>query len=196
MDDKAISKTTKCLFGYKCLDKAWRHPICTVVDKNGRNALIVSNDIAFNCPYREFSGKTGRCVCPTHYRLSNRQYRGRSSTLIDDRNEHARSCQHTQAGKALPTTVQAAVEILIDELPLKDKAAIAKASAEEVGDLTIDLVDHVRNAFGLASVNTALWQSCSEEAGVEIRHPDDASAVIVARLVRELVKTHKLNSVS
>ena len=195
MDDQAISKTTKCLFGYKCLDKDSRHPICTVVDINGQNALIVKNDIAFNCPYREFSGKTGMCVCPAHYCLSNRQCRGRSRTLINDRDENPRLCQHTQAEEALPTTVEAAVYILMEELPLKEKAAIAKASAEEVGELTFDLVNHVRNRFGLASGNTALWRSCSKEAGVEIAHPDDASAVIVARLVMELVKTHKLNSV-
>ena len=194
MNDQAISKTTKCLFGYKCLNKDSRHPICTVVDADGQHALIVNNDIVFNCPYRAFSGEKGMCACPAHYYLSTRQGRGRSRILIDDRYEHHRSCQHTKAGRALPTTVEEAVNILIEELPLKEKAAIANASAEEVGELTIDLINHVRNRFGLVSANTALWRSCSKEAGSEIAHPDDASAAIVARLVRELVKTHKINS--
>ena len=115
--------------------------------------------------------------------------------MIDDRDEHHRSCQHTKAEKALPTTVAEAVQILIEELPLKEKAAIANASAEEVGDLTIDLINHVRHLFGLETINSALWQSCAKESGVVITHPDDASAVIIARLVTELVKTHKMNSV-
>ena len=84
---------------------------------------------------------------------------------------------------------------MIDELPLKDKVAIANASAEEVGELTIGLFNGIRNAFGLESDKQALWRSCSKEAGREIEHPDDAAAVILARLVGELVNTHKLSSV-
>lgn len=115
--------------------------------------------------------------------------------MVSDRDEHPQSCQYANGGQALPSTVEEAVEILIDELPLKDKVAIANAGTDEVGELTIDLVNHVRNAYGLLSVNKALWRSCSKSAGGEIEHPDDASAVIIARLVMELVKTHKLNSV-
>ena len=105
------------------------------------------------------------------------------------------SCQHPEGCQEPPSTVQEAVDILIDELPLRDKATIANASDEEIGELTIDLAHSIRDAFGLGSGNQALFASCSKAAGCEIDHPDDASAVILARLVMELVKTHKLNSV-
>ena len=105
------------------------------------------------------------------------------------------SCQHPEGCKEPPSTVQEAVEILIDELSLRDKAAIANASNEEVGELTIDLAHSIRDAFGLGSGNQALLASCAKDAGCAIEHPDDASAVILARLVMDLVKTHKLNSV-
>ena len=100
-----------------------------------------------------------------------------------------------KAEKALPSTVEEAVQILIEELPLKEKAAIANASAEEVGELTISLVPVIRHAFGLESGNHALWRSCSREAGCAIEHPEDASALILARLVMALAKTHKLSPV-
>ena len=109
--------------------------------------------------------------------------------------ELPQSCQHTKGRSALPATVEEAVKILIDELPLKDKVAIANASAEAVGELTIDLVNVIRNAFGLSSGNQALVRSCAKETGGEIAHPDDAAAVIMARLVLALAKTHKLRSV-
>jgi hypothetical protein len=107
MCDEAIRNTKKCLFGYKCLNKDPGHPVCTVVGANAQNALIVSNAIVFNCPYRGHFGNARVCTCPKHYSLH-----------------------------------------------------------------------------------------CKKEAGCAIEHPDDVAAHILARLVMELVKTHKRNSVS
>ena len=67
------------------------------------------------------------------------------------------SDRHPQGRRALPSTVEEAVKFLVDELPLKDKVAIANANAQEVGELTISLIHVIRHAFSLESGNHALW---------------------------------------
>lgn len=115
--------------------------------------------------------------------------------MADDTISKTTKCPHARGGKAMPPTVAEAVQILIDELPLREKVALADASTDAVGELTISLGNYIRNAFGLASENQALLRSCSKEAGLRIDHPDDASAIIIASLVLELVQTHKLRPV-
>jgi hypothetical protein len=97
--------------------------------------------------------------------------------------------------KALPKTIEEAVAYLIDTLPLKDKVTIANMSADEIGALNMGLGNYIRNSFGLWSDNKALLWSCSKDAGQEINTPDEASAIIIARLALALEKTHKIRPI-
>ena len=97
--------------------------------------------------------------------------------------------------KALPKTIEEAVAYLIEALPLKDKVTIANMSADEFGGLNMGLGNYSRNSFGLWSDNKALLWSCSKDAGQEINTPDEASAIIIARLALALEKTHKIRSI-
>ncbi len=195
MPDQANGQAAKCRFDFKCLDEESRHPLCSVVDAKVDGILFVDTNINADCSYGETIGQADACACPQHYLLRSQADSRRISTPMPTKEKTPSSCQHPEGYKKPPSTVQEAVKILIDELPLRDKATIANASNEEVGELTIDLAPSIRDALGLGSGNQALMASCSKEAGCEIEHPDDASAVILAKLVRELVKTHKMNSV-
>jgi hypothetical protein len=97
--------------------------------------------------------------------------------------------------KALPKTIEEAVAYLIEMLPLKDKVTIANMSANEIGGLNAGLGNYIRNSFGLWSDNKALLWSCSKDAGREINTPDEASAIIIARLALALEKTHKIRPI-
>jgi hypothetical protein len=95
----------------------------------------------------------------------------------------------------IPRTVDVAVQYLMDELPLKDKVRIANMNADEVEDLHFRLGVFIRNRFGLWEGNPHLLLDCAEDAGQDIQHADEASAVILGRLALELEKTHKLRKV-
>lgn len=97
--------------------------------------------------------------------------------------------------KALPKTIEEAVAYLIEALPLKDKVTIANMSANEIGGLNTGLGNYIRNSFGLWSENKALLWSCSKDVGQEINTPDEASAIIIARLALALEKTHKIRPI-
>jgi hypothetical protein len=97
--------------------------------------------------------------------------------------------------KPLPTTVAAAVDHLVEVLSLKDKVAIANMSADELGELNLSLGNYIRNSLGLWAGNKSLLWSCAKDAGKAIEHPDDASAIIIARLALALEKTHKLRPI-
>lgn len=194
MLDEATGKTMGCRFKFKCLGKDPQHPVCTVVDANGKNVLFVNNAIDSSCQYRVTFGYREVCTCPTHYALHHKQDRRMNGTTVPGIQESPPPSQSADARKIRPQTVDATVEILIEELPLLDRVAMANLGADDVGELTSGFIDYVRDAFGLGSGNNALLLSCSEEAGFEIEHPDDASAIILARLVMALVKTHKASS--
>jgi hypothetical protein len=95
----------------------------------------------------------------------------------------------------IPRTVEVAVQYLMDELPLKDKVRIANMTADEVEDMHFRLGVFIRNRFGLWEGNPHLLLDCAEDAGQDIQHADEASAVILGRLALELEKTHKLRKV-
>ena len=83
----------------------------------------------------------------------------------------------------------------MDELSLRDKVAIANMNADELEDLHIGLGKFVRNRFGFWEGDPRLLLDCAEDAGQDIQHADEASAVFIVRLVLELEKTHKLRCV-
>jgi len=94
-----------------------------------------------------------------------------------------------------PKTVVEAVEILISEIPLKDRMYIASMDEDDlVGNLHFSLGMHIRNQFGLWSGNTDLLEACRQAAEIEGNsiHPDTASSIIIKALWKHLKQTHKL----
>lgn len=194
MLDDAISKTTCCQCGFKCLDRGFKHPACSVAASNGANVLFVNDDTDANCRYRGLRGEENICACPTHYAIHNKHpYINR--TLRLSREDGSTQRLHPRDDKALPQTVAQAVQILVAELSLRDKLSIAHMGVEEIGESAHRLINYVQDTLALKSGNKELLWSCSKDADREIEHPEDASAIILARLVVELVKIHKLSAV-
>ncbi len=94
-----------------------------------------------------------------------------------------------------PRNVGEAVRRLKKVLPLKDRAIIANLQPEEVDHLGTGLTDYIKQDFGLYTGNTELLQSCAELGRLIRPLPDEACAVILRALWRDLQTTHRLRIV-
>ena len=91
-----------------------------------------------------------------------------------------------------PQNMEAAVERLLDQLPMKDKTTVANMLADELPNLYLTLGGYIMNNFGLLTGNTRLLDSCRQAADGKIEHEEDAAAVIIKALWQKLQQTHKL----
>lgn len=96
------------------------------------------------------------------------------------------------AFKKVPRTVQEAVQLLIAQLALKEKATIANMVESELINPHPSLKRYILNKFDLWSGNNQLVESCQTKAGYPLHNEDDAAAVIIRELWRRLKETHKL----
>jgi hypothetical protein len=94
-----------------------------------------------------------------------------------------------------PKTVKEAVDRLINELPLKDKATIASIAEDDLVTLQTNLGAYIGSQFGLWSGNEDLMASCCTIAKMDKIHEDTASNIIVDGLWKRLRETHKLRVV-
>ena len=97
-----------------------------------------------------------------------------------------------QLQKKEPQSVAEAVERLISNLPLKDKATVANMSRNELPGLHLNLGRYIMNNFGLLSGNRELMKSCRSASNEILRHEEDAVTVIITALWEKLQQTHKL----
>ena len=97
--------------------------------------------------------------------------------------------------KDFPKTVAQAVKRLKRELPLEDKGIIKDIQEDDLNGLHISIGRYIRNEFGLWSGNNELMESCCSVSGVDKLHEDDASAVIITELWRQLQKMPDLKIV-
>jgi hypothetical protein len=95
----------------------------------------------------------------------------------------------------LPETVDEAVERLIDELPLRDKAKIANMAESDLIALQFTLGSYIGGAFGIWSGNRNLLYSCKLLSGDAHLDPDYAPPVIIRELWKRLKESHKLRVV-
>jgi len=95
----------------------------------------------------------------------------------------------------LPHTVDEAVERLISELSFKDKASIAKMNEEDLDSLQPTMGRYIRDQFRLWSGNLPLMESCRSLSGEAELSEDDASAVVIRELWKELQESHQLRVV-
>lgn len=94
-----------------------------------------------------------------------------------------------------PKTVDQAVDRLVSELNLKDKAKIAKMDERDLSVLYLSIGEYIRENFGLGRGNEELMQSCLLTSGGDHLHEESASMVIIEALWRKLRETHTLRAV-
>jgi hypothetical protein len=94
-----------------------------------------------------------------------------------------------------PTTVDGAVKILMAEMPLKDKAKIAKTEEDSLSGLHMFLGGYIRRTFGLWCGNSTLVESCAKAVGKEKIHEDEASSIIIKELWNRLKTTHAIRPI-
>ena len=92
----------------------------------------------------------------------------------------------------VPASVDAAVKRLKETLPLKDRAVLANMQPDELDHLKSGLGEYIKQNFGLYTGNSDLLQSCAEVGGIVQPLADEACAVILRALWRDLQSTHKL----
>jgi len=97
--------------------------------------------------------------------------------------------------KALPKTVEQAVDILLSDLSLQEKTAIVNMQKDSLNALHFSLGRFIRNKFSLVVDNRELMKSCRLLLGKQDLHPDDASSVIIESLWETLQDTHALRVV-
>ncbi len=91
-----------------------------------------------------------------------------------------------------PRTVDAAVDRLLSNLPLKDKTTVANMSPGELPNLHLILGAYILNNFGLLAGNWELMKSCRAKAKTVLQHDEDAVGIILEALWEKLQQTHKL----
>lgn len=94
----------------------------------------------------------------------------------------------------MPKTVEEAVDRLISELPLKEKARIAKVEERDISDLHPTIGPYVRNRFGLWAENSELVKSCRSQSGKNL-HPDEVASVILLELWKKLRETYSVRKI-
>jgi hypothetical protein len=92
-------------------------------------------------------------------------------------------------------TVDDAVKLLLDNIPLKLKSDMAKMDEGDLIDLHFTFGAFIRNEFGLWKDNKELMDDCSRIAMEKDLQPDQASSVIIKELWKRLRETHKLRVV-
>lgn len=94
-----------------------------------------------------------------------------------------------------PLSVDEAVHQLKIALPLKDRTVMANMQADELNHLKTGLGEYIKQKFGLYTNNPELFESCAKHGNLNKPLPDEACAVILRALWRDLRSTHKLRVV-
>lgn len=92
----------------------------------------------------------------------------------------------------VPKTLDAAVEHLIGNMPLKDRVTVANMAEVELISLHQTLGRYIRHKFGLWMGNESLMNSCRLRGKVKKIDANLASDAIISELWKELRKSHKL----
>lgn len=91
-----------------------------------------------------------------------------------------------------PGSVDEAVIRLKSMLSLKERAHIANIQADELDHMRTGLSEYIKQKFGLYAGNAALMKSCAKLGRREDPLVDEACAIILRALWKDLQQTHKL----
>jgi len=96
---------------------------------------------------------------------------------------------------SLPETVDQAVTILIKQLRLKDKSAIANLQKDQLESLLQALNIYISDEFALGRGNDLLMTSCTRYLAEELAGEPEPAMAIITELWKQLSKTHRLRLV-
>ncbi len=92
----------------------------------------------------------------------------------------------------LPRTVEEAVDKLIDLMPMRERATIARMEEEQLLTPPHFLCSYIRDKFGLSSGNESLLRSCRYLSHKYHISEEEAALVILKELWKRLRETHTL----
>jgi hypothetical protein len=115
--------------------------------------------------------------------------------LLDMRMMDVSNPEPSNVEQIMADTVNQAVDMLISEMKLREKTAIANMPEAELIYIHLTLGNYIRNKFGLYSGNDTLMQSCREILNKNKIQEDEASYIIIRELWRKLRRTHSLRIV-
>lgn len=97
--------------------------------------------------------------------------------------------------EAFPKTIDHAIELICDDLPLKAKTFIAKVEPQNISMLYFGLLEYLRHRVGFDMENPMLFKHCAAMIGVEFCTIEDAVMQILKHLKQALEKNHILRVV-
>jgi hypothetical protein len=95
----------------------------------------------------------------------------------------------------LPESVDEAVAVLIQQLRLKDKSAIAHLQSDQLESLLQALEIYLNDSFALDRGNDLLMASCTRYLDEELTGVTEPAMAIVTELWKKLSETHRLRVV-
>jgi hypothetical protein len=96
---------------------------------------------------------------------------------------------------ALPTTTEAAVDIIINEMHLKDRTLMANLKKEELAPLQLTLGLYIQKKLDIWSRDPTLYQACVASAEKENLDKSNLPMVLIQMIWKKLKDTHRLRVV-
>ena len=95
-----------------------------------------------------------------------------------------------------PTSVEGVVELLFEDISLRDRVVMASLSEQEFDtSVYLSMAKIIRKEFGLYNGNHELLKSCSSYLGSEYDSFEDPAMVIIKELWKKVKKGHGLRLV-
>ena len=92
-----------------------------------------------------------------------------------------------------PSTVEQVVDLLCDDISLRDKVTMAHLSEDQLdSSVYLAMAKTIRMEFGLYTGNAELLNSCCSYLGREYDTYEDPAMVIMKELWKKLKKSHNL----
>ena len=95
-------------------------------------------------------------------------------------------------GEEYPETVEQAVGIVCEKLPLKTRAFIAKTPLHQVYALYFSFQDYIKQQVGLAGGNKVLQNDCSTRLKLEYSAGIEDCVMLILRSVKQYLETDHL----
>lgn len=96
-----------------------------------------------------------------------------------------------------PTTVEAVVDLLFEDISLRDRVVMAGLSEQEFDSrIYLSMAKVIRKEFGLYSGNDELLNSCYEHLGKDYDSFEDPAMVIIKELWKRVKRGHSLRLVA
>lgn len=97
----------------------------------------------------------------------------------------------------LPGTVDEVVELLYNDLPLREKVVMANLSEDQLDSAVyLAMAKTIRKEFGLYHGNAELLRSCQSYLGSTYDRYEDPAMVILKELWKKIRKSHNIRLVS